>query len=276
MAEMIVAGTKLANEFTDPYVLFVVGHVKARAMPNTPGFNTSIATAAGIYHDDVLLRIEVEARIYAGQSDQEIEKAVGMPDGVMLHYRALFFDVWPGAGDYLAKHVTGFRGFQEFRNHEVREFILAQVAQGGGPIILEEWLKAMRTAHRTGESLQLSDYLRSDSKVDPSIQREVAIACLPSKGLWDEWWCQIGARRDEEERDTNPQSKAIKSLQLQVDVTQAARAVLAGATSPPVDKAQAQRSRTTKRKAVSSKSKKNRPLGVKELQMQLQELIRSL
>ncbi|MDB5340533.1 MAG: hypothetical protein JWN70_6152 [Planctomycetaceae bacterium] len=275
-AEEIVEGTEQANEYTDSHVLAAVCHLSARAKPNTPGFHASIAGALGIYRDDILLRTEVEARILVGQSDLEIAKAVGMSEDVMLYYRSLFFDMWPGATDYLAIHVTGFRGFHEFRNHEIREFVLFQVAQGGGPLILEMWLKSMRAAHRTGEKPQLSDYLQPDRKLDPSIQRLVAIACLPPDKLWSEWWNQIQTRWNEVERETNPPLRAIQAIELQHDVIQAARAVLAGATSPPVDAGQARQGPRKRRSPLGPDSKKDRPQGVQELQAQLQELIRSL
>lgn len=275
-AEKIADGREHVDEYTDAHIVAAVNHLRARAVPNSPGFDVSIAIAAGIYLDDILLRTEVEGRIIVGQTDLEIARAVGTQENVMLYYRSLFFDVYGGATDYLAKHVTGFRFFQEFQNHEVREFILFQAIQGGGPLILELWLKSMRAAHRTGETPQLSDYLQSERRLHPGIQRLVAVACLPQHGPWDEWWIQIGMRWHEVKTDTVPASRAIQEIQLQRDVIQAARAVLAGATSPPVDTWQSGPPTTTGRPPRESTSKKARPQGVKELQARIQELIRSL
>ncbi len=75
-AEKIADGRDHADEYTDAHVMAALRHLKARSVPNSPGFDGSIAIAAGIYRDDILLRIEVEGRIIAGQADHEIAKSV--------------------------------------------------------------------------------------------------------------------------------------------------------------------------------------------------------
>ncbi|MGB2789881.1 MAG: hypothetical protein WBC13_11240, partial [Dokdonella sp.] len=136
-----------------------------------------------------MLRTEVEVWILVGLKDLQIARRIGTPEEVIFFYRSLFFDVYGGATDYLCKHVVGFRGYQKFENHEVREFWLWTAMPGGGARLMAPMLKAMRSAHPPGKTPELLDYLLPGSKVHSDIQCMIAMAAMPRyDGRRAEWW----------------------------------------------------------------------------------------
>ena len=149
----------------------------------------ALAAAHEIAQRDEPGRWELEARLLAGQSDEEIAAQCNIPAEVVNWHEALFCNVRPRlrARAYLLNHVVGAGAQRGFRDDEVGNF-WAWVAMGGGPLVLDRFVETFHAAKRPDEPATLSNYLRQNAGVDVRLQAVVAGAVLPHSGPSGEVW----------------------------------------------------------------------------------------
>ena len=108
--------------------------------------------AHAIYTGSSLFRVELEARILARQSSEEISGHFSAPSACVEAYLATFFDVRDrlGSGTYIRQHVLRPDGGTSAEN------LLMSLAYHGGPFLLDSALCCINEDVR--KSVQLADW----------------------------------------------------------------------------------------------------------------------
>jgi hypothetical protein len=153
---------------------------------------STIAAAHEIAGQNDPRRWELEARLLARQTDDEISVRCGLPPEVVFCYEELFFNVRCRleAWGWICNQVIGPGLQNRFADHEVGPLWLA-FAYHGGPLVLDALLGAFHAAWRSGEPAILSTYLRPNTGITPQIQAAVAAAILPRFGPRAEAWLEL-------------------------------------------------------------------------------------
>jgi hypothetical protein len=95
-------------------------------------------SAHQLYQSETPSRWEVEARLLAGQTDNEIALSTGLPPAVVAAFERFFFDVRDrlAAGDYILFGVIGYDVVGGFREGDLRT-LWAYFAYSAGPKFFE-------------------------------------------------------------------------------------------------------------------------------------------
>lgn len=174
----------------DPIVTEAAAFRRALAIPAPSDAEAAadewpvIKTAYEIFAEDGSLRWELEARLLADQSDEEIAERCEVTAGVVSRYEQLFFAMREAraAHDYLTHYVVGTSIHDGFRDGEVRQF-WAWATMAGGPIVLDALVDSLRRARRPDEPATLSIYLREGADVPWELQSYVAAGVIPPSDL---------------------------------------------------------------------------------------------
>lgn len=147
---------------------------------------SAMAIAHELYREHGLRRAEIEARLVAGQSDEDIAGKCHLPPEVVAAYETLFCAVRDclNAHDYLVLHLVGFGPQGGSQEQAVGRF-WAAIAIGGDPLVLDKVIEVFHTARLPGQSAGLGVYLRPDADVPRSLQAVVASTVLPSTASVD-------------------------------------------------------------------------------------------
>ncbi len=142
----------------------------------------SVLEARKIHEADDLPRAEIEARIVAGQSNEDIRQCTGIAAEVIEAYAEVFLDVRDrlSATDYLQVQLLEFQQFRGFTNDELRPLWIT-VAMDAGLAILDEFIRAFRAVHCLGDPATIDTYLRDG--VPLSLQALVGGCVLPMTPL---------------------------------------------------------------------------------------------
>ena len=174
-----------------------------------------IHASHAIYKEDGLLRAEIEARIVAEQTDDEIAKRCRISADLVKVYEALFFCVreYRHATDWILINVGGLRHMAGFRDHEMRQ-LLAWHALSGGLLIVEYLIDNYRKAACHGEKPSLSVYLREGCDVSRELQCAIATNVIPSNNLGNRWLIEFGLLQQKAQgiRDPRMQQEAFEEL----------------------------------------------------------------
>ena len=175
----------------------------------------------------------MEARLLAGQSDDQISaRCARLPD-VISQYEELFFNVRPRlrAWAWVCNEVIG-PGLQNgFADRQVGPLWMA-FAYHGGPLVLDALLDAFHVAWRPGEPATLSVYLRPNAGITPQIQAAVAAAILPRFGPSAEAWLELRLLLSEADAAGDEDRRALLRERARAHLVRCARAHLAGAPLP--------------------------------------------
>ena len=204
LAERIFAGTEppSSDAIIRSAVRFLAeASTNSRGNPECPTV-TAVAAAAEIYGQLDLRQAEINARLLAGQSDQEIAERCGVAAEVIAAYAHLFLDVRGSlsAVSWLQVHVLGSGPHRGFRDHELAEW-WAQQALVGGPRWLDHLISTYRAVTTPSDPLALSNYLTRSPGVDLNLKALVATCMIPpanattTKGITDFWFELKSAQR---------------------------------------------------------------------------------
>jgi len=220
----------------------------------------TIHAARQLYETDGLDRGEIEARILAGQSDDEIAERCGVSPQLVSVYETLFFAVRRhlGATGWVLARTVGEARFRGFRNDELRQ-LWAWCALAGGAFVVDEVVDAYHRVMRHDDEPTLSVYLREGADVRLGLQAYIAGLVIPCTDTGHKWNFEFGVRLLEAEAITDPERSRHAVEQLRRDVISIARKALAGEPlgDPPV------RKRSTKR---ASHSQLDRPTTTRTVQ----------
>ena len=141
----------------------------------------TISMAHEIAHQNNPRRWELEARILAQQSDEEIATRLGLPPEAIGMYEQLFFSVRHCLGSYMyiAEQTIGSGRWNGFGDHELGRLWMA-CGYYGNAVVLEALIDAFYAVWEPDQPATLSVYLRPDAGVDRGIQVFVASSVLPS------------------------------------------------------------------------------------------------
>ena len=237
LAVKIARGEKRPRRQVDPVVKAVVDLLRARER-TTPGrgaheHDADLAAALRLHEEDGPRRWEVEARVVAGQSDQEIAHRCGLRSTVIAYYTQVFLDIRQclEATDYLMTKVVGRWTWDAFRNEDVGRF-WAWAALARGPRVLDSLIAVFNAARRPREVPTMAIYLHANKGVPPEMQAFVAASVLPEHGpiinayvWWGLWLHKARVVGDP------VQAERVRE-RVRDDIIRCARAVLAGKPPP--------------------------------------------
>jgi len=152
-------------------------------------------TARKIYEQNGLLRSEIEARIVAGETDEQIATKIGTSSQVIKLYESIFFFVRPYIGTgWLVMNTIGLDpGFFGFKNNDLRP-LWCKYALAGGPVIVDAFIDAFKRNKRTRDSDSLAVYLRADNDVPLIMKSTVALDVIPRDRNGDIWRIELRMR----------------------------------------------------------------------------------
>jgi hypothetical protein len=193
----------------------------------------SLARAHELYQESGLRRAEVEARLVAGQSDEQIGDKCGVAPEVVAMYAQVFCDIRQSlsAGDYIQVHLIGPGAHGGFHDHEVGRF-WASIALGGGPAVLDQMIEVFHAARRSDQPAGLSVYLQPDAGVPIDMQATVASTVLPKTGPAAEAFCGMHLLLIESRAADDPDRAACLRERARDWLIKCARAHLAGKPLP--------------------------------------------
>lgn len=148
-----------------------------------------IHAASELANDTGLRRVEIQARLLAGQTDEQIAERCRVQPEVVACFEKLYFSVRHRlrAIDNLMKHAIGPGIHQGFGNNEVAQFF-GWCALAAGPIAVDLMVERLRDVLRPGEQPTLAAYFRR--RVPLAVQGFVAAHTLPfteqMAGVWTE------------------------------------------------------------------------------------------
>jgi hypothetical protein len=202
--------------------------IQAEKVTGLPPEDSLLGAAHRIYQDGGALRWEIEARLVAGESDQQIAVRCDVPPDVIGRYEGTFFNVryCLKAWGYLLNQVVGEGVHRGFEDDEVSN-LWAWIALGGGPLVLDAVVQAFRAAMKPGEPLTLSTFLRADAGIDPRIQALVASAVLPPYGPSGIVWVETRRLLLDADAAIDEDRRALLLERAQKHVVHCALAVLA-------------------------------------------------
>lgn len=194
---------------------------------------SAMAIAHELYREHGLRRAEIEARLVAGQSDEEIAETCGVPPDVVAAYERLFCCIryCRTATDYLLIHLVGPGVQIGFQDHEVGRF-WTWMAMGDGPLVLDTFIRAFHAASRPDQAEGLGLYLQPDAGVSRGIQAIVASAVLPMTGPAAEAFRENHLLLMEAEAADDPDRAAFLREKARDWIIRSARAYLAGKSIP--------------------------------------------
>jgi hypothetical protein len=142
------------------------------AGPGLAGEDAAISGAVQLRHGQPRRRWELEARILARQTDEEIGSKLGVPAPVVAAYEGLFFSVRVkfAATDWIMANVIGPRAYEGTTEDDV-ELIWKLWGFWGGPMVLDA-LIAHNEAGRGGPTEGL------DPTLARACERIVAVTAL--------------------------------------------------------------------------------------------------
>jgi len=160
----------------EPEIAEAIAFLKGKRCPR----RSQIDIARVIFEEDGLQRAELEARILAGQTDDEIAEYCDLPAEVITVYEELFFFVrrYYRATDWLLTNTVGRSHWYGFQNHQLRQ-LWAWLAMAGGPIILDYLVVAYRAAIGSGKTFGIDEYFNKDSPLDLGIRGYIAMLIIP-------------------------------------------------------------------------------------------------
>lgn len=170
----------------DPIVAEAAAFLRTLASPDPADAKATadewptIDMAYQIFREDGPLRWELEARLLAGQSDEEIADRCEVTAAVVCRYEELFYAVRNVrmTHNYLSHHVVSTGVSDGFGDKEVRRF-WAWATWTGGPVLLDGLVDSLRRARRPDEPATLSVYLCEGVDVPKELQSYVAAAVIP-------------------------------------------------------------------------------------------------
>ena len=142
----------------------------------------------------------------AGRSDGRGDRRqCGLHPDIIAWYEQVFFAVRAcrRAEKYLLFRVVGDGVQRGFRDEEVGNF-WAWVTLGGGPLVVEDVIRAFHAARQPGEPAALSIYLRPGT--EPGLQATVASMVLPSNSPA---WTEANLRLREADAAVDPDHRAV-------------------------------------------------------------------
>lgn len=167
----------------------VVGYLRRRAAGQRleKEEDSRITAALELYESDTPFRWELEARILAGESDEEISQKMGVPAETTATFEWLFFAVrhCRRATGFLLGAAVKYAHFRGFRDHELREF-WAWAAMAGRSQIVDLLVRQFHAARREDEPPDLIVYLRRGA-CDLMLQTFIALQVVPPEA--DARWC---------------------------------------------------------------------------------------
>ena len=195
--------------------------------------SSAIGEAQALAHEDGPRRWEVEARLLAGQTDEEIAGHCNLPSQAVAQYEAIFFHVREirRAIDYLLVHVIGDGPHRGFRDHEVRSF-WAWTALAGGPVAVDLLIRTFHEVRKPDQPATLSVYLQPKAGIRLDLQAFVATMVLPPWAGAEQALRVLGLRLLEAQATVDPRRREFLRERSQKDTVRCAQAFLAGKPLP--------------------------------------------
>lgn len=154
----------------------------------------AIHAAREIYEADGLERAEIEARILAGQSDEEIGERCHVSPHLVAVYHDLFFWVRDYLQtDWVIRNTVGMGRHVGFRDDEFRQ-LWAFEALAGGPLIVDLLKQGYQNLGRSSDTARLSSYLGEDCDISKVFRARIALLTIPKCKATKPWLIEIGLR----------------------------------------------------------------------------------
>ncbi|MCY2987813.1 MAG: hypothetical protein NTY19_08120 [Planctomycetota bacterium] len=156
------------------------------------------------------LRWEVEARLLAGQSDDEIGRRCGLPTDVVQQFERLFFNVRESldARNYILVHAIGFGHLVGLGDQELNR-LWRKYAYAGGVVVLDALVEAFHAAWNPAEPATISVYFRDDSPASVSLLANIAVNSIPRNAETDAVFQVLHVRLREAE-SAKPEGRAAR------------------------------------------------------------------
>jgi len=251
-AHELAADPTLDSSDIEPIVRDAAAYLRSGVAHSDP-----VIHAARVIHDeDGIARAEIEARILAGQSDNEIATACDESRQLIAVYEALFLCVrrYLRATDWILSQTVGGSLFREFRDHELRQ-LWARYALSGGPLIIDELVNSYRRSARPGDSPSLSVYFRRDAEVRHELLADIAVEVIPYDDDGGCWSREFGTRQLEALTIKDAVQSRAAIVQLQHDVIAVGRRALSGESLACPSPAKPVTTKTTKPKSKTSQKR---------------------
>lgn len=188
-----------------------------------------IHAALRLHEQDDPLTWEIEARILADQSDEEIANRTNQPVDVITWFAALFFAVRDTlqAGDYITNQVLNGKPLDGFGDDNVREY-WGMLAYESGLIALDVAIQNYKLAKPKSGAFRLSHYFDRDSRVPLDFQSLVATLLLPYDSRTSDFYASLNEFSGLSSREED----AAALTRLRKRILKAARLYLAGKPIP--------------------------------------------
>ena len=227
-----IAGLR-PEQVIDLTLRVAVGYLLAEKGPQRKAASAEtevLDQAFRVYREDGPLRWELEARVLAGQSDDEIGSHFDLHPHVIACYEGLFYDVRSRLGPTmicLRHYIIGPGYGVPLQKEQVRE-LSAHEALRGGLAALDDVVKEFHRARRSRGPATLSVYFRRGVPLD--LQATVASYLMPPEAY--DWSVDFHRRLLWAETKDQEQAEKIV-LGVYRSKVRLARKVLAGKPIPP-------------------------------------------
>lgn len=216
----------------DTYVVAYAAYLDAKEAPETTPPDAAIYGACQLAEDDGPMQWEIQARLLAGQTDEQISGLCGLPADVIGAYEQVFFSVRDrkGATSHLLIRTVGEAMHVGFQDDQIRN-LWCWLALAGGPVIVDVFVDALRAVRQPDQPPRLRDYLRPNTDIDPRMQGLVATSILSVSQFTAQMWMACRLRLMEADALPDPDRRAVLHEQVRSYLVASALRHLAG--QPP-------------------------------------------
>ena len=182
---------------------------------------SALAAAHRIAQQNDPKRWEIEARLLANQSDEEIAAKCNLPPEVVSQYEAMFFDVRCrlGAWVWISMTVIGDGLWDGFRDDELGRLWRA-LGFNGGTAIVDALTTAFHAVWLPGEPATISVFFRERCPASLELKALIASHAIPFNEETAVEYMKIHAQLRKNKKTLSPHAAAVANAKLKEKTVQ--------------------------------------------------------
>ncbi len=213
-----------SGDHADEIILDTAAYLRSSDQKTFP----KIYLAHDIFESDGFLRAEIEARILAKQSNEQIAEHNDITPDTIAIYHDLFFSVRDiEANDWILMHAVGRCHQRGFRCGEARE-LLAWLAIFAGSFVTDVVLSAIKPLHKPEDKVSVLLLLSDEVGLPEQLQSFIASKVIPFDQEGHQYSISLAPRIQQIDKASDVELKRHAMSALRRDLIIAARRSLEG------------------------------------------------